>query len=144
MKKNDIVKTENGIFRIISIEKENVLAIDCEKKTMPRFFPISFFENGEIIENLPSHFPSWEELSLSEHRIIQKRYTMIASAIAVVADKKKRNMMIDIASNQFDVSKQTIRSFLCSYLVYQDIAALAPKQRKEKRKELTKDQKNMR
>ena len=98
MKKNDIVKTENGIFRILSFEQENILAIDCEKKTMPRFFPLSFFENGEILETLPFDFPKWEELSLSEHRIIQKRYTMIASAVAVIADKKKRNMMIDIAS----------------------------------------------
>ena len=94
MNKNDIVKTEKGIFRILSIEKENVLAIDCEKKTMPRFFPISFFENSETLETFPSDFPKWEELSLAEHRIVQKRYTMIASAVAVVADKKKRNMMI--------------------------------------------------
>ena len=36
-------------------------------------------------ETFPSDFPKWEELSLSEHRIIQKRYTMIASAVAVVA-----------------------------------------------------------
>ena len=27
MNKNDIIKTESGIFRILSIEKENVLAI---------------------------------------------------------------------------------------------------------------------
>jgi len=40
------------------------------------------------------------------------------------------------------MSKQSIRSFLCSYLVYQDVAVLAPKQSKEK--ELTEDQKNMR
>ena len=139
MNKNDLIKTESGIFRILSIEKENVLAIDCEKKTMPRFFPISFFENGEIIKNLTSDFSEWEELSLNEHRIIQKRYTMIASALAVVSDKKKRNMMIDIASKQFDVSKQTIRSLLCSYLVYQNIAVLLPQ--KKKQKELTKDQK---
>lgn len=142
MNKNDLIKTESGIFRILSIEKENVLAIDCEKKTMPRFFPISFFENGEIIKNLTSDFSEWEELSLNEHRIIQKRYTMIASALAVVSDKKKRNMMIDIASKQFDVSKQTIRSLLCSYLVYQNIAVLLPQKKKEK--ELTKDQKNVR
>ena len=144
MKKNDIVKTENGIFRILSFEQENILAIDCEKKTMPRFFPLSSFEKGEILENLPFNFPAWEDLSLTEHRKVQKRYTIIAPAVAVIADKKKRNMMIDIASKQFCVSKQTIRSLLCSYLVYQDIAALAPKQRQGKIKELTKDQKNMR
>ena len=67
---------------------------------------------------------------------------MIAAVVAVIDDKQKRNLMIDYASKQFDVSKQTLRSFLCSYLVYQDIAALAPKKKEEK--ELTRDQKMMR
>lgn len=53
MKKNEIVKTANGVFRILSLENEKALAIDCEKKTMPQFFPLSFFENGEILENFP-------------------------------------------------------------------------------------------
>ena len=42
MRKNDIVKIDQGIFRILFIQNEEVLAIDCEKKTMPTFFPISF------------------------------------------------------------------------------------------------------
>ena len=41
------------------------------------------------------------------------------------------------------VSKQTIRNYLWLYLVYQDIAALAPKQKCEDRP-LTQDEKNMR
>ena len=44
VKKNDIVKTGEGIFRIISVDEEAVLAIDCEKKMMPKFFSPSFFE----------------------------------------------------------------------------------------------------
>ena len=139
MKKNDIVKTEAGLFRILAIDEERVLAIDCGKKTMPRFFPLSDFENGKILEQIPSSFPSWEELSPNERKIAQKRYTMIAAAVAVVSDKQKRNSMIDYASAQFGVSKQTLRSFLCSYLVYQDIAVLAPKKKEEK--PLTQDEK---
>lgn len=34
MKKNDLIKTEDGIYRILSIEANRVLAIDCIKKTM--------------------------------------------------------------------------------------------------------------
>ena len=142
MKKNDIVKTESGLFRILAIDGEKVLAIDCEKKFMPQFFPLSFFEGAKIHEEISSSFLSWEELSPSEKKIAQKRYTMIAAAVAVVSDKQKRNAMIDYASVQFDVSKQTLRSFLCSYLIYQDISVLAPQRKKEK--ELTKDQKNIR
>ena len=142
MKKNDIVKTEAGLFRILAIDEERVLAIDCEKKSMPQFFSLSFFEGAEIQDEIPSTFPSWEELSPNERKIAQKRYTMIATAVAVVSDKQKRNSMIDYASAQFGVSKQTLRSFLCSYLSYQDISVLAPQRKKEK--ELTKDQKNIR
>ena len=131
MKKNDIVKIEAGLFRILSFDGEKVLAIDCEKKTMPRFFPLSVFEGAEIHEEISSSFLSWEELTPAEKKIAQKRYTMIAAVVAVIADKQKRNAMIDYASAQFDVSKQTLRSFLCSYLIYQDISVLAPQRKPE-------------
>ena len=142
MKKNDIVKTVAGRFRILAVEEDHVLAIDCDKKIMPQFFPISFFEKGDVLKELSFPFPSWEDLSLNERKIAQKRYTMIATAVAVVNDKKKRNSMIDYASQQFGVSKQTLRSFLCAYLIYQDIAVLAPKKKEEK--PLTQDEKNIR
>ena len=53
MKKNDLIKTEDGIYRILSIEANRVLAIDCIKKTMPKFYPVSSFGNGELIERIP-------------------------------------------------------------------------------------------
>ena len=109
---------------------------------MPQFFPASFFENGEILKEISSSFLPWEELSPNERKFAQKRYTMIAAVVAVVNDKPKRNAMIDYASQQFSVSKQTLRSFLCTYLIYQDIAALTPKKKEEKA--LTQDQKNIR
>ena len=40
--------------------------------------------------------------------------------------------MIKNISEEMYVSKQTIRHYLCLYLVYQDISVLAPKQKKEK------------
>ena len=39
MKKNDLIKTEDGIYRILSIEANRVLAMDCIKKTMPKLYP---------------------------------------------------------------------------------------------------------
>ena len=56
MKKNDLIKTENGIFRILSIEADRVLAIDCIKKTMPKFYPVSSFGNGEFIDCMADNF----------------------------------------------------------------------------------------
>ena len=129
MKKNDLIKTENGIFRIISIEANRVLAIDCIKKTMPKFYSVSFFSSGELIDRIPADFSDMEDLSPAHRKVAQERYTMIASAVSVVDDIPKRNMMIEKSAEQFGMSKQSIRSFLCSYLVYQDIAVLSFRQR---------------
>lgn len=142
MKKNDLIKTDSGIFRILSINGNKVLAIDCEKKTMPQFFSFDFFSDGEIINCLSPDYLDFDELSPADRKIAQQRYTMIASAVSVLEDVKQRNLMLDKSSKQFGISKQTLRSYLCTYLVYQDIAALTPKHSKEK--ELTVDQKNMR
>ncbi len=141
MKKNDLIKTGSSIFRILSAS-DNVLAIDCNKKTMPQFFSYDFFSDGETINYISSDYLDFDELSPADRKIAQQRYTMIASAISVLEDVKQRNLMLENSSKQFGISKQTLRSYLCTYLVYQDIAALAPKH--SKGKELTQDQKNMR
>ena len=141
MKNNDLIKTDSGIFRVLSVG-DNVLAIDCEKKTMPQFFSYDFFSDGETINCLSPDYPIFEDLSPADRKIAQQRYTMIASTVSVLDDTKQRNLMLENSSNQFGISKQTLHSYLCTYLVYQDIAALAPKH--SKGKELTQDQKNMR
>ena len=141
MKKNDLIKTDSSIFRILSV-CDSVLAIDCKKKTMPQFFSYDFFSDGETINCLSPDYPIFEDLSPADRKIAQQRYTMIASTVSVLEDVKQRNLMLENSSKQFGISKQTLRSYLCTYLVYQDIAALAPKH--SKGKELTQDQKNMR
>ena len=69
MQKNDIVKIEAGVFRILDIDGDQVLAIDCEKKNMPQFFPVSFFKKGEILKEISSSFLSWEELCTFRNRL---------------------------------------------------------------------------
>lgn len=91
---------------------------------MPKFYPVSSFGNGEFIDCIPADFPDMEDLSPADRKIAQERYTMIASAVSVVDGTQQRNLMIEKSSKQFGMSKQSIRSFLCSYLVYQDVAVL--------------------
>ena len=142
MKRNDILKVGDDVFRVLEVENDNVCFIDCHKRTMPKTESQSFFDNAELLDSFHADYPAWEDLSPSDRKVAQERYTMIAGAVAVVNDQRQRNMMIDIAAARFEMSKQSIRSFLCTYLAFQDIAALAPRPTKEK--ELTKDQKNMR
>ena len=142
MRKNDIIKTKDSVYRVLNIDSESVFAIDCIKKTMPKTFSLDYFKKAESVATLSHSFKSFDELTPSARKVAQERYTMIASALSVLDNTPERNMMIKKASEQFNVSKQTIRSYLCAYLVYQDLACLAPKEKTEK--ELTEDQKNMR
>ena len=109
----DLIKTDSGVFRILGVG-DNVLAIDCGKKTMPQFFSYDFFSDGEIINCLSPDYSTFDELSPADRKIAQQRYTMIASAVSVLDDVKQRNLMLDKSSKQFGISKQTLRSYFPS------------------------------
>lgn len=144
MKKNELIKNDVSIYRILSI-KEKILVIDCIKQTMPFFVDdisgvtISEkelqIETGVIlsdVEDLPSNY----------RKIAYEKYTVICSIIPFVDNNAQRNCMIKYASEQFRLSKQTIRTYLCQFLSFQNISVLAPKEKKER--ELNSDEKTMR
>ena len=83
------------------------------------------------------------DMTPGQKRTAHERFTMIAPMLAFLTDDKERNRIMNRISEEQNISKQTLRRYLCRYLVYQDIAALAPAVR-ETRHELTQDQKNMR
>ena len=72
-----------------------------------------------------------------------ERYTMIAPILPLVADNRMRSQLICSIADVHGASKQTIRSYLCLYLAYMDVASLAPKCREDNRA-LTQDEKNIR
>ncbi len=59
-------------------------------------------------------------------------------------DEKLRSKAITEACDNYGVSKQTIRSYLWTYLVAQDRKALAPEIKKNEKRELSEHEKNMR
>lgn len=72
-----------------------------------------------------------------------QRYTMIASILPFIGDMDMRSQRIRQVAKEYHISTQTIRKYLCCYLVHQRISSLAPKKREEK-ESLSKDEKNMR
>ncbi len=62
-----------------------------------------------------------------------ERYTKIAPILPFVADDRMRYRLICSVSEKSGVSKQTIRSYLCLYLSYMDVTALAPRRREDDR-----------
>lgn len=84
-----------------------------------------------------------ESLDAEIRKFIHEHYTLIAGILLFVSDIKKRNNIISMIAEDRKVSKQTIRNYLCLYLVYQNLSAFAPKQIL-KEKELTRDEQNFR
>lgn len=139
-----LLKNENQIFRVLQTQSDKSLVIDCIKKTMPKWVNTAalsdYTECSETALHELTQYPGSRELTPEEQRIAQEHFTMIAGVLPFIGNEQKRSQMIDfLADHQ---SKQTIRKYLCLYLVHQDIDALAPPPKAEK--ELTQDERNMR
>ena len=125
---------DNGqtIYRILAARDDVVLTIDCVKRTMPVWLPREKLSEWQEIEEHTLNektciCPVTEDtLSKSALSTAHKRYSIIAPVVAVVADKKKRNDMIEFATQNSGISKQTIRQYLCLYFAFQTITMLAP------------------
>ena len=120
------------IYRVLAEQGTKLLVIDCIKRTMPMWLPKDRVAEWQQIEEQALHektgiLPLTEDaLSKSALACAHKRYSMIAPAVAVVTDKKQRNDMIIWVSNEYGISKQTVRKYLCLFLVYQTVSILAP------------------
>jgi len=84
-----------------------------------------------------------DDLDADQRKTMYERYTMIAPILSFVSDDGMRSRLICSVAEEHGVSKQTVRSYLCLYLAYMDVTALAPKRREDERA-LTQDEKNMR
>lgn len=136
---------ENCVIRVLQTKGDRSLVIDCIKRTMPKWIATehlaAYTECSESDLYNRTGMNQNRELSQEEQRIVQERFTMIAAVLPFIGNEPKRNEMINLLSDKY--SKQTIRKYLCLYLAYQNLAALAPV-KKENSKELTQDEKNMR
>ena len=125
---------DNGetIYRVLAEQGTKLLVIDCIKRTMPVWLPREKLSEWREIDEHVLHERTgvWpiEEESLSRKAVAlaHKRYSVIAPVVAVVADKNKRNEMIEFATQNSGISKQTIRKYLCLYLAFQTVTMLAP------------------
>lgn len=140
-----LLKFEDEILRVLESKENQLLVINCTQKSMPVWINKADLEEyTECLENeLSPMLPDFEELLPEQKRIAHERYTMIAGVLPFLGDTRLRREVISRIASSKSISKQTLRRYLCRYLVYQNIAALAPKS-KTKEEVLTQDQKNMR
>ena len=124
MKKYDLLRSGDNIIRVLEVRGDWVLVTDYIKRTMPVWVGM-------------------DDLDTGQRKAMYRRYTMIAPILPFVADDKMCSRLICSVAEEHNVSKQTVRSYLCLYLAYMDVATLAPK-RREGDRQLTQDEKNIR
>ncbi len=167
MKKYDLLRTGDSIIRVMDVQDDRILVIDCIKHSMPVWRKyesldsvllesellsgsfqcsgkeLSVCTDDELFEATGFVSVGIDALDAEQRKVMYERYTMITPILPFIADEKMRSKLISSISEEHQVSKQTIRNYLCLYLSYLDVSVLAPKKRKEDR-ELTQDEKHMR
>ena len=148
MKKNDLFKKEGTIIRVLGVQTDKVLIVDCIKPHMPEWIA-----SNEIPGDACDEEVLWQELGFEEEPLadldserrnkMYQRYTMIAGIIPFVGDKKIRAKLVKELVKEYHTTRQTITLHLCRYLAIQNIQSLLPKEHNWDR-ELTEDEKTMR
>ena len=149
MKKYDLLQSDDSIIRVLVVQGDRVLIIDCIKRTMPVWVERNTLESysectsGELSESTGGVVVGVDDLDADQRKTMYERYTMVAPVLSFVADDRMRSRLICSVAEDHRVSTQTVRSYLCLYLAYMDVTALAPKRREDERA-LTQDEKNIR
>lgn len=157
MKKYDLLRSGNNIMRILDIQDDRILMIDCVKHTMPvwRKFEsvdsvlsesellrvyfqcsgkdLSVCTANELLKTTGFTSVDIDILDAGKRKVMYERYTMIAPILPFFSDDKIRSKLICSIAEGHKVSKQTVRNYLCLYLSYLDVTILAPKKRKIER-----------
>lgn len=133
--------------RLLAQIEERSLIINCVKLTMPIWVSTADIEQCALIEEADwlsaQHISDIESLSQSKKKQAHERYTKIAHILPFITDDYLRSRLIEQTAKQYQISKQTVRKYLCMFLAYQTIGALVSTAHTEK-KALSKDEKNFR
>ena len=145
---NDLIRYNNSIYRILSIDDDSILVIDCIKRQMPSWTTVptdyTTCTEEDLLLEVGIAITDEESLSQVDKKTVHQRYTMIAPALAVVDDLHTRSDMIDFVSKKYNISKPTLRKYLCLYLAFQTLSVLAPKSKFKTDKCLSDEQKTFR
>ncbi|MCM1232865.1 MAG: transposase family protein [Ruminococcus flavefaciens] len=147
MEKKQLIKFDNSIYRVLYIQNEEVLLIDCIKRNMPKWKHLSEIgkyiacDEKELLQTTETALEDIENLDAEARSTAYQRYTIVASILPFLENDCLRTEAIKRASEDNKICKQTVRNYLCLYLAFQSVSALAPEQRSTYNKALTEDEK---
>ena len=146
--KNNLMKSGDKFIRVLDREGGKAFVIDCIKRNMPKWIDeaeLSDYiqcEEDDLLSATDTVIMEIDTLSAESKQFVHSHFSLVAGILPYVSDKKQRDQIIALISEEREVSKQTIRHYLCDYLAFQNIAVFAPKTKEDR--PLTKDEKNIR
>ena len=99
MKKYDLLRSGDAIIRVLEVQEDRVLVIDCIKRTMPVWVEMmvleSYFEctSVELFEVTEIITAEVDTLDADQRKTMYERYTMIAPILSFVADDGMRSRL---------------------------------------------------
>ncbi len=101
------------IFRVLAIADEEILVIDCIKKTMPVWMEIEklndFIEEKEIKQSGEADFDILEDYSPDVRKTIYQRYNIISAILPFVDNESMRSELIARMAEEHGISKQSVK-----------------------------------
>jgi len=144
MKNNQLLRNGETIIRVLDIKGGKAFIIDCKRQTVPKWVDIdTLIEYKSCSDDVLDPLPDINDLDPQSRKFAYEHFTYIAGVLPFVTDKKRRCEAITQVTEERRISKQTVCNYLWLYLVYQNIAALSPKNATTE-KPLTDDEKNIR
>jgi len=147
--KNKLLLMGETIYRVLEIRDNQILLIDCIKRTMPKWAglplpaPYECCEEKYLREKTKLLYEASEPIEQWQLQEMNNRFSYVQEILPYVSEESRRSEIIALISKEKEISKQTVRKYLCLYLSYLDIQSLCP-MKTEKVNELSEDEKNMR
>lgn len=149
MQKNELMRKQGIIIRILEVLGNDVLTVTCTSVSVPKWSSVEALSEFEPCDDLAlfqatGFSPvSINELPAKVRKTAYERFNLVTHVLPFIGNKKQRTAAILRVAEENGISRQTVSSYLWKYLVYQDVSALAPAVRKTERG-LTVDEKNFR
>ena len=87
MEKNQLIKRNGTVYRVLAVEEDEVLLIDCMKKIMPKWHElgeIAGYEvctENELLEMTETFLMEEQSMPPKTRQTVHKRFTVIAGIL---------------------------------------------------------------
>ena len=113
--KNQIIKKDDIIYRILDVKNNKYLLVNCKKLRMPfwidnkEVIDYEVIEESDFLKLLNIDICNYDDLDNVDKKITNDRFGSISLLINSVGDFHKRNELLKLCSNSYGVSIETIR-----------------------------------